>query len=448
MPILRVNRAESSSIRSGHLKYKDIDFLFVVDGTELKLIPPIEKERIVMEWALSLMNDSNKRFVIEEDYLIGDSKETEEYYIFIPAHNKSVSFLNSTMFIPLLAYVIKYNEEQISQIEFICNELNYIFLSSKRIADKKNLENGLLKVEIKPFVETRSEPQTFLYNDRKIIVHFCISNFMDRFSMRLSTVMIFSFDSTSDYKFIYDLYVIANNFINYCCYRKNTELPKAILNSSIIADVDVYSTSGEFIFLREQIPQEQGLLEQRRYIDLSNLECKEGRLLEDIASDIIYINHIPASFRGGRTINAERFIMITAAFEWEYNRLDKLVQKDVQYLAIKERIRKGKKNLSLGNKIDLICNYLENVIKPFSQRLYKMNNEKFDSRQMGERIRLQRNCFAHGDLSKDFIGLSLLDLVLLQQIIYAMQLKIIGVSDKGIMKVINELFHHCLKIEN
>ena len=59
---------------------KDIDFLFVVDGTELKLIPPIEKEGIVMEWALSLMNDSNKRFIIEEDYLIGDSKETEEYY--------------------------------------------------------------------------------------------------------------------------------------------------------------------------------------------------------------------------------------------------------------------------------------------------------------------------------------------------------------------------------
>ena len=89
--------------------------------------------------------------------------------------------------------------------------------------------------------------------------------------MRLSTGMAFSFNPTSDYKFIYDLYVIANNFINYCCYRKNTELPKAILNSSIIADVDVYSISGEFIFLREQIPQEQGLLEQGRYIDLSNL---------------------------------------------------------------------------------------------------------------------------------------------------------------------------------
>ena len=449
MPVLRINREGKDSIQSGYLKYKDIDFIFVVDGAELKLIPPLDKEEIVIKMASSLFSNPNKRFVIEEDYLIGDSKETQEYYIFIPAHNKSVSFLNSTMFIPLLAYIVKYDDERISQIVFSSNELNYIFLSSEGINDMKTLGSGAWRLEIKPFAKTQSEPQTFFYNTQKVKVQFCISRNLDRFSLGVSTVMVFSFDPTFDYKFIYDLSVIANNFINYCCYRKNTELPKSILNSPTIVDVDnSYVKSGEFILLEEQNSLEQEIHKGGRYINLSHLEGNEGRLLANLASDTIYIDHIPLSTKEERTINAARFLMITAAFEWEYNRVDKLFKDDEQYLTfkkvIKEREDVKKKHFSLGNKIDLICNYFENIIQPFSQRLYKINSEEFDSERMGERIRQQRNNFAHGNLSKDFEGLSLLDLVLLQQIIYVMQLKIIGVSDGCIMKIINELFQHRL----
>ncbi len=60
---------------------------------------------------------------------------------------------------------------------------------------------------------------------------------------------------------------------------------------------------------------------------------------------------------------------------------------------------------------------------------------------MGSRLADQRNHFAHGDLDKDFIGLSLLDLIFLERIIYALQLKIYGVDNGKIQKAINELFH-------
>lgn len=59
---------------------------------------------------------------------------------------------------------------------------------------------------------------------------------------------------------------------------------------------------------------------------------------------------------------------------------------------------------------------------------------------MGKRLGDQRNYFAHGDLDKDFIGLSLLDLIFLQRIIYAIQLKISGLEDKQIQRAINDLF--------
>ena len=61
--------------------------------------------------------------------------------------------------------------------------------------------------------------------------------------------------------------------------------------------------------------------------------------------------------------------------------------------------------------------------------------------EMGLRLSNQRNNFAHGNLDKDFIGLSLLDLVFLEYIIYAIQLKYYGVEDINIQRAINDLFH-------
>ena len=60
---------------------------------------------------------------------------------------------------------------------------------------------------------------------------------------------------------------------------------------------------------------------------------------------------------------------------------------------------------------------------------------------MGQRLADQRNHFAHGDLDKDFIGLSLLDLIYLEYVIYAMQLRFYGIDNVEIQRAINELFH-------
>lgn len=60
---------------------------------------------------------------------------------------------------------------------------------------------------------------------------------------------------------------------------------------------------------------------------------------------------------------------------------------------------------------------------------------------MGERLSSQRNNFAHGNLDKEFVGLSLLDLVFLEIVLYAMQLKYYGLEEIKIKKAINELFH-------
>lgn len=72
------------------------------------------------------------------------------------------------------------------------------------------------------------------------------------------------------------------------------------------------------------------------------------------------------------------------------------------------------------------------IIDVFGKHLYSMNKETLKYSEMGLRLSQQRNNFAHGNLDKDFIGLSLLDLIYLEYIVYAMQLKEYGVDNKSI----------------
>lgn len=67
--------------------------------------------------------------------------------------------------------------------------------------------------------------------------------------------------------------------------------------------------------------------------------------------------------------------------------------------------------------------------------------------KMGERLSQQRNNFAHGNLDKDFVGLSLLDLIFLEIVLYSIQLKYYDLEDVSIKKALNELFHKNLIIK-
>ena len=84
---------------------------------------------------------------------------------------------------------------------------------------------------------------------------------------------------------------------------------------------------------------------------------------------------------------------------------------------------------------------LSGIVGAFGNRLYRINGEELIYTEMGQRLAQQRNSFAHGNLDKDFKGSSLLDLVFMEYILYAMQLKRYGIKDMDIQKAINDLFH-------
>ena len=104
------------------------------------------------------------------------------------------------------------------------------------------------------------------------------------------------------------------------------------------------------------------------------------------------------------------------------------------------------KSDSLQSKIIQVGKDLSGIIDVFGNHLYRLNGQELKYSEMGGRLASQRNDFAHGNLDKDFIGLSLLDLIFLEMVVYAMQLKCYNVDDNKIQKAVNDLFQQRLDL--
>ena len=225
-----------------------------------------------------------------------------------------------------------------------------------------------------------------------------------------------------------------------------------------------YQSFGTLIMMNQGTDEELHALKQNRCIKQRMISGHEGQILTDIASDSLYMRHLPKTYEDGRHIDASRFIMITAAFEWEFHRTypDGVPKKEATILIENEAIEALQKLIDsstgkLKNKYKFLSKLIrsdslqtelvkigedfDSIIGNFGKHLYSLNGEELIYSSMGERLSSQRNHFAHGDLDKDFIGLALLDLMYLEYVVYAMQLKHYGIEDTNVRKAINELFH-------
>lgn len=225
-----------------------------------------------------------------------------------------------------------------------------------------------------------------------------------------------------------------------------------------------YQSFGILTMMNQGTEEELYALKQNRCIKQSTISGHEGQILTDIACDSLYTRHLPKTYEDGRHIDASRFIMITAAFEWEFHRtypngvpkkestilieneaieaLQRLIDSSTGKLKNKYKfLSKLIRSDSLQTELVKIGEDFDSIIGNFGKHLYSLNGEELIYSSMGERLSSQRNHFAHGDLDKDFIGLALLDLIYLEYIVYAMQMKHYGIEDANIRNAINELFH-------
>lgn len=462
------------TLYTGKTKYKEIDFDFVFDGKELRLIPPADK---IMEVELNILSEEigvgayrSISPTMEKSHLVGRTHETGQSLIFLTKQGMQIGYYNQVLFVKIVAYILYQLESHaISKMSFSCHELDCIHPVTQGYHFKYNYEefcnDGVQSVSTNDYDTTTTSVHSFNVDGKDVQVCFGISRLFStkigQPPLTLHSTMKFEFKPTSDYSFIARLWFIAKEFIQFLCYRKNVFIPIAYLSTP---DAEGKTRKfAELHWIGESGDNELYTLEKGRYIRLSYLSYKEGKILDDIAANKLYTRHIPETYTNGCSINAARFIMITTAFEWEFKRLypdsvkksdktleiEKTATEAIQNLIdnstgdLKEKYKFLKKSIkfsSLQSKLEYTCDALNDIIGVFGEHLYSLNNREIIYSEIGQRLASQRNNFAHGNLEIDFIDNALLDLVFLERIIYAIQLKHYGISDYNIKQAINDLF--------
>ncbi|MBS6816891.1 MAG: hypothetical protein KH356_28965 [Lachnospiraceae bacterium] len=457
-------------IYTGVLTYKEIEFSYMFDSATLRLIPPKDKHQEINGWlrqSLSVgMYLGREPYYIEDEYLKGICNETGQTMIFIPK-KQQVGCYNCALTIEVEAYVIeKYYREWIDRVSFECRELDGIFDTERCIEKNEWSNKGIINVITKDFDATTSKPQVFNVDGKEISVYFGITRRREKvFNGSLLTVhsvLYFEFKKTNNFLFVLKLWKYAKVFIQFLCYRENVWMGKTVIAAP--ADQGLHEPFAELTVVENKMEEDKKILEQRRCISQELIAGCEGKMLTDVSNGNLYLRHLPKSHKDGLRIDAARFVMITAAFEWEFRRcypegiikkestkvveekatseLQKLIDGSTGKLRNKYKfLQKLIKSDPLQSEISQVGKDYDGIIGGFGKNLYSRNNVELNYNEMGERLADQRNHFAHGDLDQEFIGSSLLDLIFLEYIIYAMQLKYYGVSDENIRNAINDLFH-------
>ena len=467
---------EDTRIYTGVTKYKDIDFTFVFNGENLRLIPTTENVRKVeTEWLMTPIAKGtfipNTDLKMEDSFLIGRCHENGKRIVFFTQKNANISSNNSVLIVQLIGYLeCSIGKEKFGKISFLGPEINIIHPVNQSFDFSFNpstvSRDGVFSITTKNFDITSTTPQEFEVDEKKVNVQFSVSR---KFSTKileppilLESSMLFEFDETENYDFLVRLWFIAKEFISFLCYRNNICMKPAVVSSR--NQGGKYQSFGTLTMMNSGTEEELYALKQNRCIKQSTISGHEGQILTDIACDSLYTRHLPKTYEDGRHIDASRFIMITAAFEWEFHRtypngvpkkestilieneaieaLQRLIDSSTGKLKNKYKfLSKLIRSDSLQTELVKIGEDFDSIIGNFGKYLYSLNGEELIYSSMGERLSSQRNHFAHGDLDKDFIGLALLDLIYLEYIVYAMQMKHYGIEDANIRNAINELFH-------
>ena len=457
---------------SGWVTFRKEKFAFSFNGEELHLIPTEDKkEKYKWDWFHESITPGlfiPKSDKIDERFIKGECFETSSTIVFIAKPNSFLCQNNSALVIPLWGYILfEFGKESpIDRISIRCPELNHIYSLRKAIQHKQSVRNRSYSIKTIPINRTKSEEQVFEAFGKQCKVYFSgvytPSNKPNEAPLQINSCLMVEFRRTDNYDFIIRIWDTCYRLIQYLSYRQNIHISALSLERPYKGGM--HEKCAEMHWIHPMPEIEERPMKKDMYIHQEDIAGIEGKLLADIAETKLYTRHIPESYESGRHVNEARFVMITAALECEFSRLypngvekaEKTINAEneckehlKELVETKTGIVKGiyKRFLkqlenegSLPEKVIQIGKDFNEMTEDFGKGLYKLNNSKLNYSDMAKRLSEQRNHFAHGDLDKEFIGDSLLDLIYLEWIIYAIQLKYYGIPYEKRRIVISNLF--------
>lgn len=140
-------------IYTGVLEYKGINFSFVFDKQELRLIPPKDKKKeIEHEWFMHKIGEGvyagGDHPQMERPFLVGVCNEDGNKMVFITQEGTYIGRYNSVLRIEVIAFfVLKYGECSINKMCFSSPEINCIHSIGQSFCfeyDEDFIEKGII----------------------------------------------------------------------------------------------------------------------------------------------------------------------------------------------------------------------------------------------------------------------------------------------------------------
>lgn len=433
-----MNSDSEKTMFTGYLTFRNIDFTFTFDGDVLRLIPPKDKEKEIFEsWTLpslpGFFNASGPTKKINElqmkkALLVGRRSESESVIIFLPQRNTNMTPFNYDFLVKIDAWFECNDEKQrINRMTFSAPEVDRIYpfnlawdekFQTREIPPQKLLESPKRRFYINQCENRPLNVEKKRGKKHWVDAYFGVEPVSDSQDNVFRSFLAFEFKPTVNRPFLFTLWRVAKRFLQFLCYRRNVFLPEAKLFGPDLKDNAILHVLGE------SGPQDDEALEKNRCVKQAHIAGSEEKILSAIASYLLVFWHFPESSVEGGYIDPGRFILITAAFEWEYKRWKKI----------------KRPKTALHENIKEISKLFDNVVGDYAKILFRCNGQTFAVDKMAKRFADQRNRYAHGNLDELFDGMALLGVVHMEHLIYAMQLRRFGVDDLNIQRAVNELF--------
>lgn len=257
-------------------------------------------------------------------------------------------------------------------------------------------------------------------------------------------------------------------FFLYTTYRANVDISKADL--FVINENGRHDYWGVLVFPKGELPDKDkdARHHQIKYCDLKE---KTAALFDAIRHEQISLQHICPNYDATRSYPISRVIMVLAAFERTYGHIHgKDTERSEEYVEIKakvvaliEQLQKentGKRKKAAKTLKDYVFNRdssfstnaayalkdCAEIMMPFVKKRYKGDyNSVVD--EISDRIGVVRNGVAHCKLDFELEAIHLSDILIMEELLYAMQLKHIGLSTHECHIAIGRLFRENIRFK-
>ncbi len=447
-------------------------FEFDKDRFELKLYSPIEDEedvQIINGIRCVVVNPKVHKFV---DKTTVKGKTAEGYSVYFGVLDDPSSYIGYRTY-NVIWYYITEKEENINEIRFYGGEIDHFYKPSNIF--KRKIEYNSERLQSKSIsvkAEERKPLSGGSYMSGDITVEITCNSYaiMDNQAsspLDSESYLRLRFSQKIDLVEMLNKARAVQDLIKYVTYRSN------IAFSDILTYISIgdgrFKNIGKLVF-KAECKEEQNEKAKDRVIRAEYLNDHIASVLNSIECGELPFGHFCNSIEHMTYYTISRIIMILAAFEREFRNIyGDNVRRSEDYKKTKERIieliedytkdltgkrkkyakrfAKGIRNsdASYGDNFKYALNDCKCIMEPFILRRYNGTYEEI-AEEISSRVNDLRNGIAHSRLDMELEGQHLIDIKFVEELLYVMRLKKIGIEDNTIQNVINELFNEKLPL--